>query len=63
MTRGPLRRTGIVLVAILSGSALFASGYLLGQRQALQPGTPANEEAAFQPFWDCLLYQSPSPRD
>jgi carboxyl-terminal processing protease len=42
----------IVLVAILSGSALFASGYLLGQRQATQPGTPANQEAAFQPFWD-----------
>ena len=42
----------IVLVAILSGSALFASGYLLGQRQATQPGTPANAEAAFQPFWD-----------
>ncbi len=42
----------IVLVAILSGSALFASGYLLGQRQVTQPGTPANAEAAFQPFWD-----------
>ncbi len=42
----------VVLVAILSGGALFASGYLLGQRQMAQPGTPAADEAAFQPFWD-----------
>jgi carboxyl-terminal processing protease len=42
----------VVLVAILSGGALFASGYLLGQRQTDQPGTPASDEAAFQPFWD-----------
>ena len=42
----------IVLVTILSGGALFASGFILGQRQATQPGTPANQEAAFQPFWD-----------
>jgi carboxyl-terminal processing protease len=42
----------IVLVTILSGGALFASGYVLGSRQASQPGTPATDEAAFQPFWD-----------
>ncbi len=57
----PLRRgaggalilgVAVVLVAILSGGALFASGYLLGQRQVAQPGTPASDEAAFQPFWD-----------
>lgn len=42
----------IVLVVVLSGGALFASGFLLGQRQATQPGTPAGQEAAFQPFWD-----------
>src|SRR3972149_506034 len=42
----------VVLVAILSGGALFASGYLLGQRHVDQPGTPASDEAAFQPFWD-----------
>ena len=42
----------VVLVAILSGGALFASGYLLGQRHIDQPGTPASDEAAFQPFWD-----------
>jgi len=42
----------IVLVAVLGGGALFASGYLLGQRQVSQPGTPATSEEAFQPFWD-----------
>ncbi len=42
----------VVLVVILSGGALFASGYVLGQREAAQPGTPASDEAAFQPFWD-----------
>jgi carboxyl-terminal processing protease len=40
------------LVVVLAGGALFFSGYTLGQRQALQPGTPAGDEAAFQPFWD-----------
>ncbi|MES2210711.1 MAG: S41 family peptidase [Chloroflexota bacterium] len=42
----------VVLVIVLSGGALFASGYVLGQRQSAQPGTPATDEAAFQPFWD-----------
>lgn len=42
----------VVLVVILSGGALFASGYVLGQRQASQPGTSAADQAAFQPFWD-----------
>ncbi|MBI2763127.1 MAG: S41 family peptidase [Chloroflexi bacterium] len=42
----------VVLVMVLSGGALFASGYVLGQRQVAQPGTPATAEAAFQPFWD-----------
>jgi carboxyl-terminal processing protease len=40
------------LVVVLAGSALFFSGYTLGQRQALQPGTPAADDEAFQPFWD-----------
>ncbi len=52
------RRSGLVvaiavaLVAVLGGGALFMSGFVLGQRQATQPGTPGTEEAAFQPFWD-----------
>ncbi len=49
---GILLGIAIVLVVVLSGGALFASGFVLGQRQAAQPGTAATDEAAFQPFWD-----------
>ena len=42
----------IALVAVLGGGALFMSGFALGQRQVSQPGGPATEEEAFQPFWD-----------
>ena len=40
------------LVLVLAGGTLFWSGYALGQRSALQPGTPAGDDTAFQPFWD-----------
>jgi len=40
------------LVLVLAGGALFWSGYALGQRTAVQPGTPAGDDEAFQPFWD-----------
>jgi carboxyl-terminal processing protease len=40
------------LVAVLAGSALFVSGWSLGRQSALTPGTPVDEAAAFQPFWD-----------
>ena len=39
-------------MAILAGSALFMSGYTLGAQASSQPGTPASDDAAFQPFWD-----------
>jgi carboxyl-terminal processing protease len=39
-------------VAILAGSGLFLSGYTMGRHAASDPGTPASEETAFQPFWD-----------
>ena len=42
----------IVIVAIVAGSGLFLSGYSLGRRTASDPGTPASEDTAFQPFWD-----------
>jgi len=42
----------IALVAVLAGGALFMSGYSLGERRVEQPGTPAPDDAAFQPFWD-----------
>ncbi len=51
------RRTGVAiialsLIAILAGGALFLSGWTLGQQTALTPGTPSDESALFQPFWD-----------
>ena len=54
---GPRRRVpflalSIGLVAIFAGSALFMSGYTLGAQASSQPGTPASDDAAFQPFWD-----------
>jgi carboxyl-terminal processing protease len=48
----PVLALAIALVAILAGGALFTSGYLIGQRVAEQPGTPANRAEIFQPFWD-----------
>jgi carboxyl-terminal processing protease len=42
----------IAVVVVLGGSALFMSGYSLGHQSATQPGTPAFEEQAFEPFWD-----------
>jgi len=50
--RLPLLPISIALVAILGGSALFLSGYTMGRQTASDPGTPASEGAAFQPFWD-----------
>jgi len=42
----------VALFAVLGGGALFMSGFVLGQREVSQPGGPATEEEAFQPFWD-----------
>jgi carboxyl-terminal processing protease len=48
----PVLALAVGLVAILAGGALFMSGYLVGQRLADQPGTPAGRADVFQPFWD-----------
>jgi carboxyl-terminal processing protease len=54
----PVRRrisnlsVAIVIVAVLTGSALFMSGYTMGIHSSEQPGTAVSEEQAFQPFWD-----------
>ena len=48
----PILPIAIALVAIMAGGALFMSGYSLGAKSASQPGTPASEDEAFQPFWD-----------
>ena len=50
--RLPVVQISIVIVAVLAGSALFLSGYSLGRRTASDPGTPASQDTAFQPFWD-----------
>ncbi len=42
----------IAVVVVLAGSALFMSGYSIGRQVSNQPGTPAAEESAFEPFWD-----------
>jgi len=48
----PILAVAIVVVALLAGGALFMSGYTMGRQTALEPGTPASEDAAFRPFWD-----------
>jgi len=50
----------IAIVLVLGGSALFLSGYSMGRQAAVQPGTPAFESEAFQPFWD--TYQTINDR-
>jgi carboxyl-terminal processing protease len=50
--RGPILALAMVVVSVLAGSALFVSGFLVGQRSIAQPGTPVASEQAFQPFWD-----------
>ena len=42
----------IVIVAVLTGGALFMSGYTMGIRASDQPGTAVTDEQAFEPFWD-----------
>lgn len=49
--RGPLL-VALVIIAVLSGAAMFASGFTLGLQQALAPGTPSDERELFDPFWE-----------
>jgi carboxyl-terminal processing protease len=50
--RLPILPLAIALVAVLTGGALFMSGYTLGLRSGTEPGTPPSDEGAFEPFWD-----------
>lgn len=50
--RRPLVALSLALVVLLGGSVLFVSGYTLGRQAGSDPGTPASQRAAFQPFWD-----------
>jgi carboxyl-terminal processing protease len=45
-------RFSLILVAILTGSALFVGGFSLGAHIATTPGTPSDEEARFEAFWE-----------
>jgi len=49
--RGPVF-VALALVAVLGGSALFGAGFLLGRQEARTPGTPADRQQLFEPFWD-----------
>ncbi len=42
----------IFIVASLSGAALFVSGYTLGVQQSITPGTAAENQQLFEPFWE-----------
>jgi len=48
----PIVTVAVAVIALLSGSALFLSGYSMGRQSAVEPGTPGDEGMAFQPFWD-----------
>jgi carboxyl-terminal processing protease len=48
----PIVTVAVTAIALLSGSALFLSGYSMGRQSAVEPGTPGDEGMAFQPFWD-----------
>ena len=50
--RGPVLAIALALVAVLAGGALFMAGFSLGRRDLSQPGTPASDEKAFEPFWN-----------
>src|SRR4051794_25648146 len=41
-----------LLVVVMGGAGLFASGFLLGRQSALAPGAGDARQAAFQPFFD-----------
>ena len=51
VSRGPIYLAAL-LVVLVCGGALFASGFLLGRLQGATPGTSASRQELFQPFWD-----------
>ncbi len=42
----------LLLVAAIGGGALFVSGFALGRLAGSTPGTTADREELFRPFWD-----------
>ena len=60
----PLIFLALMGLAILAYVVL--DGYDLGVGVLLRRATPEQKDvmiASIGPFWDCLLYTSPSPRD
>lgn len=49
--RAPLS-IALFAVAVLCGAALFVSGFTLGAQQSITPGTSADNQRLFEPFWD-----------
>ena len=41
-----------IVAAVTIGASLFMGGFTLGAHVATTPGTPADEETRFGPFWD-----------
>ena len=50
--RAAMLPIAVTVVALLTGGALFLSGYTMGRQASAEPGTPGSESAAFRPFWD-----------
>jgi carboxyl-terminal processing protease len=50
--RSAILPVAVTMVALLTGGALFLSGYSMGRQASAEPGTPGSESAAFRPFWD-----------
>lgn len=50
-SRAPLY-VALFVVAVISGGALFVSGFTLGAQQSLTPGTSAQDQGLFEPFWE-----------
>ncbi len=50
-SRAPLY-VALFIVAAMSGGALFMSGFTLGAQQSFTPGTSAQDQGLFEPFWE-----------
>ncbi len=50
--RGALTWLVLAAALVLTGTVLFVGGLTLGRQTALSPGTPADLQTQFQPFWD-----------
>ena len=42
----------LLLVAAIGGGGLFVSGFMLGRLNGATPGTSADQQELFRPFWD-----------